>query len=81
MLEGNLDARQASLKVKISFNPWKHRKGTFEGGEGAYDLSLQRNGRKIKGTFTGDYNGQKVEGEVEGYFLEELPVALQAENL
>ena len=81
VLEGNLDARQASLKVKISFNPWKHRKGTFEGGEGAYDLSLQRNGRKIKGTFTGDYNGQKVEGEVEGYFLEEMPVALQAENL
>ena len=81
VLEGSLDANQASLKINVNFHTWKHRNKVFEGGEGNYNLSLQRNGRKMKGTFTGDYNGKKVKGEVEGYFLEELPVALQANSL
>ena len=79
--EGSIDARRANLSIKVNFHTWKHRNKVFEGGEGVYELILERDGRKISGTFKGDYNGQQVNGEVAGYFLEELPVSLQAENL
>lgn len=79
--EGSIDARRANLSIKVNFHTWKHRNKVFEGGEGVYELILERDGRKISGTLKGDYNGQQVNGKVAGYFLEELPVSLQAENL
>jgi hypothetical protein len=73
-IEGQLGQEEGSISMKLTFEEWYYQdKKVQDETEGIYRLKLERDGQYIKGTYTGEHDGQSLEGEVSGYFLPELP--------
>ncbi len=69
-----------TLEVGADITPDKWIKG----GHGTYTIALERDGRRLHGTFTGQYNGREVSGTASGEIydgaLRAAPSRLRAEG-
>ncbi len=73
---GTLSGAGGSIRLEVDFQAWYWQgKQALEAGLGAYEVRLQRDGQYLSGAYEGTYNGERVHGEVEGYFLPMIPPA------
>ena len=79
---GSLNAEGGDIIMEVEFKEWRHRGNVVSNhARGDYQVSFQRDGQYLNGTYTGSYEGEAVRGKVEGYFLPPLPVEFAAGTL
>lgn len=77
---GSLKPKSAHLHLNVNFKEWYFRgEKALETASGAYDIRLERDGQYLRGRYEGQYEGDPVSGNAEGYFLPELPLEKEAE--